>query len=153
MSRNFNRNFKDTVTTPILRYNRQQSTDYGWDNPFRPGGDLSREADEIVKTINDGKLISPTKDQATGITKAREEDTGDDKVVLEDVAKTNVAQNQSAQNDTTCTTQTVILDKVIKSIDNNDMTSLAELSNQLVPAPISAGHVIVNKKNCCCVVQ
>uniref|UniRef100_A0A1A9ZAP0 Uncharacterized protein n=1 Tax=Glossina pallidipes TaxID=7398 RepID=A0A1A9ZAP0_GLOPL len=152
-SRNFNRNFKDTVTTPILSYNRQQSTDYGWDNPFRPGGDLSREADEIVKTINDGKLITPTKDQATGITKAREDDTGDDKVVLENVANTNVAQNQSAQNDTTCTTQTVILDEVIKSIDNNDMTSLAQLSKQLVPVPISASDVIVNKKKGCCVIQ
>lgn len=28
------------------------STDSGWDNPFRPGGDLSREADEIVKMIS-----------------------------------------------------------------------------------------------------
>lgn len=27
------------------------STDSGWDNPFRPGGDLSREADEIVSMI------------------------------------------------------------------------------------------------------
>jgi len=27
------------------------STDSGWDNPFRPGGDLSREADEIVNMI------------------------------------------------------------------------------------------------------
>lgn len=27
------------------------STDSGWDNPFRPDGDLSREADEIVNMI------------------------------------------------------------------------------------------------------
>lgn len=27
------------------------STESGWDNPFRPGGDLSREADEIVSLI------------------------------------------------------------------------------------------------------
>lgn len=31
------------------------STESGWDNPFRPGGDLSREADEIVNLIK-GKL-------------------------------------------------------------------------------------------------
>lgn len=31
------------------------STESGWDNPFRPGGDLSREADEIVNMIK-GKL-------------------------------------------------------------------------------------------------
>lgn len=27
------------------------SIDSGWDNPFRPDGDLSREADEIVNLI------------------------------------------------------------------------------------------------------
>ncbi|XP_017772238.1 PREDICTED: uncharacterized protein LOC108559454 [Nicrophorus vespilloides] len=32
----------------------------GWDNPFRPGGDLSREADEIVEMIKGGKPITPT---------------------------------------------------------------------------------------------
>ncbi|KAK9746955.1 hypothetical protein QE152_g5661 [Popillia japonica] len=35
-------------------------TDSGWDNPFRPGGDLSREADEIVELIKGGKPITPT---------------------------------------------------------------------------------------------
>lgn len=41
-------------------YNRQVSTDSGWENPFRPGGDLSREADEIVELIKEGKPITPT---------------------------------------------------------------------------------------------
>ncbi|XP_075228612.1 uncharacterized protein LOC142328638 [Lycorma delicatula] len=41
-------------------YNRQASTDSGWDNPFRPDGDLSREADEIVELIKGGKPITPT---------------------------------------------------------------------------------------------
>lgn len=36
------------------------STDSGWENPFRPGGDLSREADEIVELIKEGKPITPT---------------------------------------------------------------------------------------------
>lgn len=40
------------------------STESGWDNPFRPGGDLSREADEIVNWIKDGKPITPTGDPA-----------------------------------------------------------------------------------------
>lgn len=34
------------------------STESGWDNPFRPGGDLSREADEIVNMIK-GKRAQP----------------------------------------------------------------------------------------------
>ncbi|KAL0279881.1 UNVERIFIED_CONTAM: hypothetical protein PYX00_001348 [Menopon gallinae] len=35
----------------------QGRTDSGWDNPFRPDGDLSREADEIVELIREGKPI------------------------------------------------------------------------------------------------
>ncbi|KAI4474711.1 hypothetical protein M0804_014709 [Polistes exclamans] len=38
-------------------------TDSGWDNPFRPDGDLSREADEIVELIKGGKPITPTPGQ------------------------------------------------------------------------------------------
>ncbi|KAF5304649.1 hypothetical protein FQR65_LT07931 [Abscondita terminalis] len=43
-----------------VAYIRQESTESGWDNPFRPGGDLSREADEIVELIKGGKPITPT---------------------------------------------------------------------------------------------
>ncbi|XP_032677256.1 uncharacterized protein LOC116846938 isoform X1 [Odontomachus brunneus] len=48
-------------TTPS--YHAQISTDSGWDNPFRPDGDLSREADEIVELIKGGKPITPTPGQ------------------------------------------------------------------------------------------
>ncbi|XP_012279328.1 uncharacterized protein LOC105699138 [Orussus abietinus] len=48
-------------TTPT--YHAQISTDSGWDNPFRPDGDLSREADEIVELIKGGKPITPTPGQ------------------------------------------------------------------------------------------
>ncbi|XP_044588539.1 uncharacterized protein LOC123267765 isoform X3 [Cotesia glomerata] len=44
-------------------YHAQISTDSGWDNPFRPDGDLSREADEIVELIKGGKPITPTPGQ------------------------------------------------------------------------------------------
>lgn len=37
-------------------YNRQMSE--GWDNPFRPDGDLSKEADQIVELIKEGKPIN-----------------------------------------------------------------------------------------------
>ncbi|RWS17472.1 uncharacterized protein B4U79_09028 [Dinothrombium tinctorium] len=36
------------------------STDSGFDNPFRPGGELSREAETIVNLIKEGKPITPT---------------------------------------------------------------------------------------------
>jgi hypothetical protein len=35
------------------------STDSGWDNPFRPDGDLSREADEIVNMIKGERQRRP----------------------------------------------------------------------------------------------
>ncbi|XP_057672712.1 uncharacterized protein LOC130904142 [Diorhabda carinulata] len=44
-------------------YTRTESIESGWDNPFRPGGDLSREADEIVELIKGGKPITPTPGQ------------------------------------------------------------------------------------------
>lgn len=34
------------------------------DNPFRPGGELSREAETIVNLIKQGKPITPTKETA-----------------------------------------------------------------------------------------
>lgn len=36
----------------VLCINISYSVDSGWDNPFRPDGELSREADEIVKLIS-----------------------------------------------------------------------------------------------------
>nr|CAD7455905.1 unnamed protein product [Timema tahoe] len=42
------------------RLKERLPTDSGWDNPFRPDGDLSREADEIVELIKGGKPITPT---------------------------------------------------------------------------------------------
>ncbi|XP_044749844.1 uncharacterized protein LOC123310438 [Coccinella septempunctata] len=41
-------------------FQRMESVESGWENPFRPGGDLSREADEIVELIKGGKPITPT---------------------------------------------------------------------------------------------
>ncbi|XP_018564054.1 uncharacterized protein LOC108905594 [Anoplophora glabripennis] len=52
-----------TETNHVV-YNRTESIESGWDNPFRPGGDLSREADEIVELIKGGKPITPTPGQA-----------------------------------------------------------------------------------------
>uniref|UniRef100_A0A1B0AEF5 Uncharacterized protein n=1 Tax=Glossina pallidipes TaxID=7398 RepID=A0A1B0AEF5_GLOPL len=154
---NYNCNFEDIMTTPIPSYDRQQSTDSGWDNPFRPGGDLSREADEIVKMISGGKPITPTEDHVIGNGKTQINDTSNGKMVLEEATKTNVSQNQSAQNGTAYRTQTVTLGGVVKSTDNNGMTSLAQVSNQLVPGPTSASHVIIDekksKKKGCCIIQ
>ncbi|XP_075525887.1 uncharacterized protein LOC142557727 [Dermacentor variabilis] len=47
-------------------YVRQQSTESGLDNPFRPDGELSREADTIVSLIKEGKPITPVKGEPDG---------------------------------------------------------------------------------------
>ncbi|XP_054706810.1 uncharacterized protein LOC129216618 [Uloborus diversus] len=55
----------DTMTSPTLDhspdYHRQISHESGIDNPFRPDGELSREADTIVSLIKEGKPITPVK--------------------------------------------------------------------------------------------
>ncbi|XP_050542263.1 uncharacterized protein LOC126906062 [Daktulosphaira vitifoliae] len=58
-----------TTSSPILqRSNGQLQTQIssdGWDNPFRPDGDLSKEADQIVELIKEGKPITPTPTNTT----------------------------------------------------------------------------------------
>lgn len=51
------------IKVPKEATDGNESTDSGWDNPFRPDGDLSREADEIVELIKGGKPITPTPGQ------------------------------------------------------------------------------------------
>ncbi|KAH8387052.1 hypothetical protein KR093_004410 [Drosophila rubida] len=165
-------------------YDRQQSTDSGWDNPFRPGGDLSREADEIVSMIRGGKPITPTEDRTIGNGNAQHGDdncNGATTAIGESVTKTNLSQNQAtAQNGTNShgskvegSTGGVGGAAGGKSTaatagngkgggggggeGNNGVTSLAQVSKQVVPGPTSASHVVIdekkNKKKGCCVVQ
>ncbi|XP_034490310.1 homeobox protein Hox-B3 isoform X2 [Drosophila innubila] len=162
-------------------YDRQQSTDSGWDNPFRPGGDLSREADEIVSMIRGGKPITPTEDRTIGNGNAQHgEDNcnGASTAIGESVTKTNLSQNQAtAQNGTNSHGSKVVSSTgggggggggtgggagagataAGKGESNNGVTSLAQVSKQVVPGPTSASHVVIdekkNKKKGCCVVQ
>lgn len=54
-------------------YDRQQSVDSGIDNPFRPDGELSREADTIVSLIKEGKPITPVKGEPDKLIPTEEE--------------------------------------------------------------------------------
>ncbi|XP_035224299.1 uncharacterized protein LOC118196936 isoform X2 [Stegodyphus dumicola] len=49
------------VTIPVERH------ESGVDNPFRPDGELSREADTIVSLIKEGKPITPVKGEELDI--------------------------------------------------------------------------------------
>ncbi|KAH8347639.1 hypothetical protein KR067_009414 [Drosophila pandora] len=151
-------------------YDRQQSTDSGWDNPFRPGGDLSREADEIVNMIRGGKPITPTEDRTIGNGSAHADDNCNGGTVIgESVTKTNLSQNQAtAQNGTNSHAGKLETggEKSATSADqsngggggaNNGVTNLGQVSKQVVPGPTSASHVVIdekkNKKKGCCVIQ
>ncbi|XP_037084656.1 fibrous sheath CABYR-binding protein-like [Pollicipes pollicipes] len=41
-----------------------QTMDAGWENPFRPGGELSKEADQIVRAIQSGRPLDSSLDEA-----------------------------------------------------------------------------------------
>jgi len=40
-----------------------QAIDAGWENPFRPGGELSKEADQIVRAIQSGRPLDSSLDE------------------------------------------------------------------------------------------
>ncbi|XP_022235715.1 uncharacterized protein LOC106476023 isoform X2 [Limulus polyphemus] len=46
-----------------LRLYYRESSENGIDNPFRPEGDLSKEAESIVCLIKEGKPITPNKEK------------------------------------------------------------------------------------------
>lgn len=127
-------------------YDRQISTDSGWDNPFRPDGDLSREADEIVNLIKGGKPITPTgehlllngSNEANGVT------------VVDGATKLEASPLLNQSNGTKSPQ---------KGAANGEATkdSQPQVSNQTVPGPQSASCVVIDekkKKSCkCCVIQ
>ncbi|XP_017133425.1 serine/threonine-protein kinase phg2 isoform X1 [Drosophila elegans] len=149
-------------------YDRQQSTDSGWDNPFRPGGDLSREADEIVNMIRGGKPITPTEERTIGNGSAQHADDNCNggAAIGESVTKSNISQNLATAQNGTNSHASASADagagKAATATElsgggNNGVTSLGQVSKQVVPGPTSASHVVIdekkNKKKGCCVLQ
>jgi len=123
----------------------RQSTDSGWDNPFRPGGDLSREADEIVNLIKGGKPITPTTENHINGNAVNSLVTENGTTVIDGVTKKDAKTLQSAQNGTKSPQ---------KPAQNGDTQ---QISNQVVSGPQSATTVVLDekkKKKCtCCVIQ
>ncbi|KQS30442.1 probable serine/threonine-protein kinase nek3 isoform X1 [Drosophila erecta] len=150
-------------------YDRQQSTDSGWDNPFRPGGDLSREADEIVNMIRGGKPITPTEERTIGNGSAQhvDDNCNGGTAIGESVIISNLSQNlataQNGTNSHASATADAGAGKAATATElsggtgNNGVTSLGQVSKQVVPGPTSASHVVIdekkNKKKGCCVLQ
>ncbi|KAF0294070.1 hypothetical protein FJT64_008210 [Amphibalanus amphitrite] len=53
---------------PVITYYvlpvEKHRMDAGWENPFRPGGELSKEADQIVRAIQSGRPLDSSLDEA-----------------------------------------------------------------------------------------
>lgn len=97
----------DTVPAELLTthtehtapaYHTQISTDSGWDNPFRPDGDLSREADEIVELIKGGKPITPTPGQTAPPLPRCETDGGNAQTTLDHDSSSSPLLKSSANS-------------------------------------------------------
>ncbi|XP_049285320.1 serine/threonine-protein kinase minibrain isoform X2 [Anopheles funestus] len=152
----------------------QEDTESGWDNPFRPGGDLSREADEIVNLIKGGKPITPTGDQSlvNGSTPKDSHSTDDPDTTVVDgaITKHESSQLQAAQQNGTksphkspgagATGSPALAAKngTTTGADGSTVnSSTTPISNQVIPGPQSASHVVIDekkKKKCtCCVIQ
>ncbi|XP_052862784.1 uncharacterized protein LOC128269368 isoform X2 [Anopheles cruzii] len=171
-----------TAPPPSAAYNRQMSTESGWDNPFRPGGDLSREADEIVNLIKGGKPITPTGDQSLvngdggavdgeGTDPTDSHTDGGTTIVDGVVTKDESVQLQSSQQNGTKSPHktraatggsAAVGSPATAGTKNGAPTadgSMAQtpISNQVIPGPQSASHVVIDekkKKKCtCCVIQ
>ncbi|XP_049285310.1 WAG22 antigen isoform X1 [Anopheles funestus] len=162
------------TNVPPTVFNRQMSTESGWDNPFRPGGDLSREADEIVNLIKGGKPITPTGDQSlvNGSTPKDSHSTDDPDTTVVDgaITKHESSQLQAAQQNGTksphkspgagATGSPALAAKngTTTGADGSTVnSSTTPISNQVIPGPQSASHVVIDekkKKKCtCCVIQ
>ncbi|CAH2035346.1 unnamed protein product, partial [Iphiclides podalirius] len=126
-------------------YNRQISTESGWDNPFRPDGDLSREADEIVSLIKGGKPITPTPTAAPQLPICDEEEK---------------ASLSSPQTKTASPVQQQSPPKTMNGTKNGAAVpelrpGQVEVQRSPPQEPLQPEHVTIKKKpKCkCCVVQ
>lgn len=131
-----------TTVTTTPSYERQLSIESGWDNPFQPDGDLSREADEIVNLIRGGKPITPTESVSKEITQPIEKINSVRTLngALSQTEKNGIKSHQSNLKETT--------------VESAGQPSLGHISKQVIPGPASASHVVINekknkKKNCC----
>lgn len=158
----------------VMAYDRQMSTESGWDNPFRPGGDLSREADEIVNLIKGGKPITPTGDQnllngSAPKDSSHPAENGGSTVVDGVATKLDAAQLQSQPNGTKSPQKggaAATADgsphknggsQGATAVPSQTTSTTTPVSNQVIAGPQSATHVVIDekkKKKCaCCVIQ
>ncbi|EEB18916.1 conserved hypothetical protein [Pediculus humanus corporis] len=143
---------------PVPKDGEIDGTDSGWDNPFRPDGDLSREADEIVGLIKEGKPITPT--SVNGNVKTIEDEL--DAVAVMAVQSKPQQQKSSSSSSsppphggTTVTTPTK--KEGTNGTAKHDKAGVVDVQRTIV-SPSAGGEVepvvIKKKPKCkCCVIQ
>lgn len=130
-----------TTSSPILQRSnghvQTQISSDGWDNPFRPDGDLSKEADQIVELIKEGKPITPTPTSATS-------------PLLPDY-NTNVKHDQQPVTSTPTKANGTCNEK--NAVPPNVEVQRGTVINGNEPSQVE--HVVLKKKpKCrCCVIQ
>ncbi|VVC33370.1 Hypothetical protein CINCED_3A006536 [Cinara cedri] len=139
-----------TTSSPILQRSnghvQSQISSDGWDNPFRPDGDLSKEADQIVELIKEGKPITPTPTSAASPL-LPEPDAG--------VQHDQPQQQQQQQSPVTASTPTKANGTCNEknAVPPNVEVQRGTVINGNEPSQVE--HVVLKKKpKCrCCVIQ
>ncbi|XP_044255748.1 uncharacterized protein LOC123005822 [Tribolium madens] len=130
-------------------YNRTESTESGWENPFRPGGDLSREADEIVELIKGGKPITPTPDSsAPPLPSLDETDKNQTNNLSEPIT-------QSPKKATELNATPKSANGNVKNDKSNNTPGAVDVKRGTIKPDGEVEHVTIKKKpKCkCCVIQ
>jgi len=167
----------DTMAEPPLHhpnYNRQISNESGQDNPFRPDGDLSREADELVELLKGGRPISevlkPKEEVPSSASPTAEEPVAEEQPFLAaspdrnslasptnksptNKSPTNKSPDVGVNGVKTPEAEKKVVEKEVEASKSVEVERAVVAPTEANPS--QAEHVVIKKKSkCqCCVIQ
>nr|XP_046919749.1 uncharacterized protein LOC124499820 isoform X2 [Dermatophagoides farinae] len=119
-----------------------QTMDNEEDNPFRPGSELSREADIIVNLIKEGKPITPTGDIISA---------NNSNVAAVNDSQTPQKQQESLTKKQQFQTQTILVNKGDEkdgsNKTNNNKCSNSNNNGNIEPGQVEIQHGIIVANN------
>ena len=137
----------------------------GWDNPFRPEGELSHEAEELLKLWKQGKLKTHPNDPNSSSKAADQQET--EASVVDSAAAAAAAAKTAADTDPLISDQTPSDGGKVKQQQNGGESSLknggksgapVEVKRENMPQLVNPKHVTLGgkdklepkkKKGCC----
>lgn len=137
------------------------STDSGWDNPFRPGGELDREAEELLDLIKGGKPITPTPDSITAPSSIPNGDEADHTIHSGGTSPTATPASTIDATSPMCQSPKKInqlnssAPPPLKDLNGSNKPGAVDIKRDTINSPGEAEHVVLKKKpKCkCCVIQ